>query len=132
MTKQKENCLFCKIVKGEIPSVKIWEDEKHLAFLDVAPRNLGHVLLIPKKHSEYLFDLNDGEYNELMLKAKFIAKLLKEKLMPKRVGIAVEGFFIPHAHIHIVPLNKGNELNPEAAKPIDKEELNKIAERIKN
>ncbi len=124
------NCIFCKIVKEEIPSAKIWEDEKYLAFLDVNPINSGHTLLIPKKHTDYLFDFNDKEYSELMLKAKHLAKLLKNKLNPKRVGIAVEGFFIPHAHIHIVPLNKGNELNPERAKPMSKEELNKIAEKI--
>lgn len=127
----KTDCIFCKIVKGEIPAVKIFEDEKHFAFLDMNPINSGHTLLIPKKHIEYLFDLNDSEYSELMLKAKHLAKLLKNKLEPKRVGIAVEGFFIPHAHIHIVPLNKGNELNPERAKPMSKEELNKLAEKIK-
>jgi len=127
---KNSNCIFCKIVKEEIPSAKIWEDEKYLAFLDVNPINSGHTLLIPKKHTDYLFDFNDKEYSELMLKAKHLAKLLKNKLNPKRVGIAVEGFFIPHAHIHIVPLNKGNELNPERAKPMSKEELNKIAEKI--
>jgi len=125
------DCIFCKIVSGEIPSIKIWEDEKHLAFLDVNPINPGHTLLIPKKHSDYIFDLEDKEYSELMLKAKEIAKLLKEKLNPKKVGTAIEGFGVPHIHIHIVPLNKGNELNPERAKPMSKEELNKIAKMIK-
>ncbi|MBI2057161.1 HIT family protein [Candidatus Pacearchaeota archaeon] len=125
-----KNCIFCKILKGEIPAVKIFEDEKHFAFLDMNPINSGHTLLIPKKHIEYLFDLNDKEYSELMLKAKHLAKLLKNKLVSKRVGIAVEGFAIPHAHLHIIPLNKGNELNPERAKPMNKEELNKIAGMI--
>ena len=126
----KTNCIFCKIVKGEIPAVKIFEDEKHFAFLDMNPINSGHTLLIPKKHIEYLFDLSDDEYSELMLKAKHLAKLLKNKLESKRIGIAVEGFFIPHAHIHIVPLNKGNELNPERAKSMNKDELNKLAKKI--
>ena len=126
----KTDCIFCKILKGEIPAVKIWEDEKHFAFLDMSPINLGHTLLIPKKHTEYLFDLNDEEYKELMLKAKFLAKLLKNKLKSKRIGLIVEGFLIPHAHIHLVPLNKGGELSFEKAKPMSKEELKKIAEKI--
>ncbi len=125
------NCIFCKIVKGEIPAVKIWEDEKHFAFLDMNPINSGHTLLIPKKHTDYLFDLSDSEYSELMLKAKFISKLLKNKLKPKRIGLIVEGFLIPHVHIHLVPLNNGGELNFEKAKSAGKEELNKIAERIR-
>ncbi len=125
------NCIFCKIIKGEIPSVKIWEDEKHFAFLDMNPINSGHTLLIPKKHTEYLFELNDEEYTQLMLKAKFLAKLLKNKLKPKKIGMIVEGFLIPHVHIHLVPLDNGGELSFEKAKPMNKEELNKLAERIR-
>ncbi len=126
-----ENCIFCKIIKGEIPAVKIWEDKDHLAFLDVNPINPGHVLLIPKKHSDYLFDLNDKEYNILMLKAKAMAKTLKLKLNSKRIGMAIEGFGVPHIHVHLVPVEKGNDLNPERAKPSSKEELNKLAERLR-
>ncbi|MEK6845106.1 MAG: HIT family protein [Nanoarchaeota archaeon] len=125
-----KNCIFCKIAKDEIPSVKIWEDKKHFAILDANPINPGHTLLIPKKHTEYLFDLDDKEYAELILTAKKIAKILKNKLVPKRIGIIVEGFLIPHAHIHLVPLNKGGELSFEKAKPMSKEELKKIAEKI--
>ena len=126
------NCIFCKIVNGKIPSVKIYEDEKFLAFLDVNPINPGHALLIPKKHEDYLFDLNNEEYKKFMLTAKKIAKILKEKLKPKRVGLAVEGFFVPHVHIHLVPLNKGNELNPERAKSMSVEKLKEIAQKIRN
>ena len=125
------NCIFCKVVKEDIPSVKIFEDGKYLAFLDISPINPGHVLVIPKKHADYLFDLNDEEYKELMLTAKKIAKIIKERLKPKRVGLAVEGFFVPHVHVHLVPLNRGNELNPERAKSSTKEELEKIAKRLR-
>ena len=125
-----KNCIFCKIVKGKIPAVKIWEDKKHFSFLDMNPINAGHTLLIPKKHTDYLFDLNDKEYSQLMLKAKFLAKLLKNKLKSKRIGLIVEGFLIPHAHIHLVPLNKGGELSFEKAKPMGKEELEKIKKEI--
>lgn len=126
-----EDCVFCKIISGKIPSEKIYEDKNFLVFLDVNPINPGHTLVIPKKHEDYIFNLNDEEYKQLMLMSKKIAKLLKEKLNPKRIGLAVEGFFVPHVHIHLVPLNKGNELNPERAKSSTKEELEKIAEKIR-
>ena len=126
-----ENCIFCKIVNGQIPCVKIKENKEYLAFLDINPINPGHTVLIPKKHTDYIFDLDDREYQELMLEAKDIARLLKRRLRPKRVGLAVEGFFVPHVHVHLVPLQKGNELNPERAKHMHEEELNKIARKIK-
>jgi len=125
-----ENCIFCKIINNEISSYKVWENKGYIAFLDMSPINPGHILLIPKKHTDYIFDLKDREYIKLMKHTKEIAKILKEKLNCKRVGIAVEGFFIPHVHVHIVPLNKGNELNPERAKPMDKKELKKIQEKM--
>ena len=114
-----EDCIFCKMAKGEIPVDKIWEDDKHFSFLDLHPINPGHILVIPKKHMDYLFDLNDKEYNELMTKAKELAIMLKQKLKPKRIGMAVEGFGIPHVHIHLVPLNKGNELKTTIHKPYE-------------
>ncbi|NMB66687.1 HIT family protein [Candidatus Woesearchaeota archaeon] len=129
-TSEEENCIFCKIVNKEIPCYKVWENKKYLAFLDMNPINPGHVLLIPKKHTNYIFDLKNVEYLRLMNNTKKIAKLLKEKLNCKRIGIAVEGFFVPHVHVHIVPLNQGNELNPERAKPMNKEDLKKIQEKI--
>ncbi|MBI2043896.1 HIT family protein [Candidatus Pacearchaeota archaeon] len=126
-----KDCIFCKIINGEIPAEKIFEDKRYLAFLDINPINPGHTILIPKKHTDYLFDLNDKEYSELIIKAKEIAQILKDRLMPKRVGLAVEGFAVPHVHIHLVPLNKGNELNPERAKSMSAEDLKKIAKKIK-
>lgn len=125
-----ENCVFCKILNQEIPCFKIWEDEKHLAFLDINPINPGHVLLIPKKHQESLWELNDKDYSELMLAAKKMANKIKQKIECKRVGIAVEGFAVPHAHIHLVPINKPNELNPERAKPMEKEKLKDIQNKL--
>ena len=127
-----KECIFCKIVKGEIPAVKIYEDEKHFAFLDVNPINSGHTLLIPKKHTEYLFDLKDNEYSELMLKVKSFAKLLKNKLKSKKIGLIIEGFGVLHVHIHLVPINSMGELNQKRTKPVNKEELNKIAKKILN
>ncbi len=126
-----KNCIFCKIVNGEIPAVKIWEDDKYLAFLDMNPINPGHTLLIPKKHSDYVFDLSDKEYSELMLAAKKVANLLKSKLKPKRIGMIIEGFAVPHIHIHLVPANNGGELSFDKARHMSQEELNKIAEKIR-
>jgi len=124
------NCIFCKIVSGEIPAIKIWEDKKYLAFLDMNPIKPGHTLIIPKKHSEYIFDLSDNEYTELMLKTKKIAKFLKEKLESKRIGVIVEGFGVPHTHVHLIPINNVNEINQKRMN-INKEELNKIVEKIR-
>ena len=130
LTIKMNDCIFCKIVKGEIPCVKIWEDEKYLAFLDVNPVNPGHTLLIPKKHDDYLFNLSDDEYTELMLHAKVLARKLKEKLNPRRIGMAVEGFAVHHGHIHLIPLNQVNELNQQATN-MNVEELNEIAQKIR-
>lgn len=127
--KQETNCIFCKIAKGEIPSVKIWEDKKYFAFLDMNPVTPGHTLIIPKKHDDYIFDMKKGEYAKLMLTSKKVAKILKEKLNPKRVGIIVEGFGVPHVHIHLIPINKPDEIIKGKTKT-NSEELNKIAERI--
>jgi histidine triad (HIT) family protein len=125
-----ENCIFCKIIKGEIPAVKIAEDEKYLIFLDMKPINPGHLLVIPKNHTDYIFDLNDKEYSELMLKAKEIARKLKNKMKSKRIGMVVEGFSVPHVHIHLVPINEMKELNPERAKMSSKEELERTAKLL--
>jgi len=124
------NCIFCKIANGEIPAVRIWEDKKYVAFLDMNPVTPGHTLLIPKKHDDYIFDLKKGEYSKLMLKPKEVAKILKEKLNPKRVGVIIEGFGVPHVHIHLIPINKPDEIIKGKSKT-NSEELNKIAKMIK-
>ena len=129
---KNKDCIFCKIITGEIPAVKIYENQKVTAFLDTNPIKPGHVLVLPKKHTDYLFDLDDGEYAELMLESKKVAKILKNKLHSKRIGLAVEGFGVPHVHVHLVPVNRGNELNPEKAKHVDIEELNRMAQKIKS
>jgi len=126
------DCIFCKIVKGEIPAAKIWENRDFVAFLDMNSIKEGHTLLIPKKHSNYMFDLSDRDYVELMLQAKLVAKKLKDKLNPEKIGMLVEGFAIPHVHIHLVPINHAGELDFNKAKPKSAEELNKTAEKIRN
>ncbi len=124
------DCIFCKISSGQVPSAKIWENETHFAFLDNQPIKPGHTLVIPKKHTDYIFDLSDGEYETLLLKSKAIAKKLKAKLAPKRVGMAVEGFGVAHVHVHLVPINHGAELNPLDARPALDGELERIAKML--
>jgi histidine triad (HIT) family protein len=126
-----EDCIFCNIIKGEIPCIKIYEDEDFLAFLDVKPVNPGHALLIPKKHNDYLFDLADTEYTKLLLKAKELATVLQQKLQPKKVGLAVEGLSVPHIHIHLIPINNMGDLSPERATLVEVSELQAVAEKLK-
>lgn len=127
-----ENCIFCKIKDGKLPSHKIWEDENFYAFLDIKPLNSGHTLIIPKTHYDYIFEMPDEEYTKFLLATKNLAKKLKIAAESKRVGAVVEGFLVPHVHIHLVPINFGNELDPNRAKKMPSEELAKIAEKIRS
>lgn len=101
-----ENCIFCKIVKGEIPSAKIWEDRDFLAILDVFPNTKGMTLVLTKKHFDsYAFDMHDKAYNELMLASKKVAKILEKGLKVHRVAMVMEGLGVNHAHIKLYPLH---------------------------
>ena len=101
-----ENCIFCKIVKGEIPSVKIWEDEKHFAILDINPNMEGVTLVLTKEHFDSdATDMPDEDYKNLMIAAKKVAKLLEKKLNVKRVAIIVEGLGVNHVHIKLYPIH---------------------------
>jgi histidine triad (HIT) family protein len=125
------DCIFCKIIAGEIPSAKVWEDEKFMAFLDINPVNPGHTLLIPKEHVDYLFDVNDPLYSELFQAAKKISKPLQKAMMSQRVGVVVEGLLVPHVHIHLIPISAPGELDAKRAAKMEPDELSKIAEKIK-
>ncbi len=119
------------MVSGEIPPLKIWENDNYLAFLDIHPIQPGHALIIPKKHTDHVFDLSDNAYCELMIHAKEVALKLKTKMDSKKVGMIVEGFAIPHAHVHLVPINEGGELNPDNARmDANIEDLKKLANQI--
>lgn len=105
-----ENCIFCKIVRGEIPSVKIWEDKEHLAILDVNPNTEGMTLVLTKKHYDSdATDMPDKNYKNLMIAAKRVGKLLEKKLKVKRVAIVMEGLGIDHAHIKLYPIHGLNQ-----------------------
>jgi diadenosine tetraphosphate (Ap4A) HIT family hydrolase len=105
ITKEEKNCIFCKMMKGEIPSVKIWEDKKYIAILDKFPNTQGMTLVIPKKHYEsYVFDMKNNVYTNLMKASKKVAKLLDKKLQVKRTAMIMEGLGINHAHVKLYPI----------------------------
>jgi histidine triad (HIT) family protein len=125
------DCIFCKIIKKDIPATLVWEDEKFLAFLDVRPVNPGHLLLIPKEHIAYIFDIPQPLYNELFETAKVLSTPLQKAMSSVKVGLVVEGFGVPHAHVHLIPINHAHELDSSRATPMADDELAKIAQKIK-
>ena len=123
--------IFSRIIAGEIPCYKVAEDEHNFAFLDLNPLKEGHVLCIPKHEVDYIFDLTDEEYTSLTLFAKRVARALKAAVPCQRVGVAVLGMEVPHAHIHLVPLDKETDLlftNPK--QQLTPEQFAGIAARI--
>ena len=124
--------LFSKIVAGEIPAHKVAEDESFLAFLDINPLVEGHVLVIPKKEEDYIFDLDDDTYLGLHAFAKRVAAAIRTTIPCKRIGVAVIGLEIPHAHIHLVPMNQMDDINFSRPKLHPSgEELKETAEKIR-
>ncbi|EEI91767.1 HIT family protein [Sphingobacterium spiritivorum] len=124
--------LFSKIVAGEIPAHKVAESIDYLAFLDIQPLTRGHVLVIPKRETDYIFDISDDEYMGLWIFAKIVAQGIKKVFPCRKVGIAVVGLEVNHAHIHLIPLNAVHDMNFEKPKlSLPDEELAKIAEDIR-
>ncbi len=123
--------IFSKIISGEIESYKVAEDEKHIAFLDAMPLVKGHTLVVPKKETDLIFDLDSEDYKELWAFTQDIAKQIKKAVPCKRVGIAVVGLEVPHAHIHLVPLNSIDDLNFKNARlKLSPEEYRQIQQTI--
>ena len=123
--------IFTKIVNGEIPAYKIAEDENFLAFLDVNPNTKGHTLCIPKQEINKIFDIEDDLYLGLMAFAKKIAIALEKTISCKRIGMTVIGLEVPHAHIHLIPLNEMDDMRFEKKVISSKKELEELAEKIK-
>jgi histidine triad (HIT) family protein len=122
--------IFTKIVNGEIPSYKIAEDDKYLAFLDVNPNAKGHTLCIPKQEIDKIFDMDDELYLGLMKFSKKIAIALEKTVPCKRVGMAVVGLEVPHAHVHLIPLNEMDEMRFHNKVSLSKEEFEALAKSI--
>ena len=125
--------LFSKIVNGEIPCYKVAESDEFLAFLDIQPLTKGHVLVIPKVEVDYIFDLEDDLLGKMMIFSKQVAHKIKLAYPCKKVGVTVIGLEVPHAHIHLVPMNALVDMNFSAAKlKLDSLELEQIANKIKS
>jgi histidine triad (HIT) family protein len=123
--------IFAKIIAGDIPCHKIDENEEFLAFLDIMPLAKGHVLVIPKIEVDYIFDIEDDLLSRMMIFAKSVAKKVGSKIECKRIGVAIIGLEVPHAHIHLVPLQSVSDINFEKAKlSLSSEELESIAKKI--
>lgn len=103
--------IFSKIIKGDIPCYKIAEDDRFFAFLDINPVSWGHTLVVPKNETDYIFDLSDEEIGEMMKFAKRVAAGIKEAVPCRKVGMAVLGLEVPHAHIHLIPLTKEGDMD---------------------
>ena len=124
--------VFTKIINGEIPSHKIAETDEYLAFLDIQPLVSGHALVIPKQETDYLFDLDEDLFADLNRFAHKVAKAIKPAMNCKRVGVCVIGFEVPHAHVHLIPINGMSDMNFSLPKlKLSKEEFEEVAAKIK-
>ena len=123
--------LFTKIIKGEIPCYKIAENDRYFAFLDISPLAKGHTLVVPKIQNDYIFALDDDTVAGMMVFAKKVALAIQENIPCQRIGVAVIGLEVPHAHIHLVPISKEGDLNFTNARcKLTEEEFREIASKI--
>ena len=124
--------IFSRIVAGEIPSYKIAEDENFFAFLDINPMAKGHTLVIPKKEIDYIFDLDDNLLKDMTIFSKKIAKTIEKVIPCKRVGMMVVGMEVPHAHIHLIPINKESDMSLSNQRvKLEQSEFEEIAKNIR-
>ena len=125
--------VFTKIINGEIPCYKIAEDDRYFAFLDINPLREGHTLIVPKKETDYIFDLDDDTIAGMMVFSKKIATALQAAIPCVRIGVAILGLEVPHAHIHLVPMNSMEDVNFRNPKlKFTPEQFTATAEKIKN
>ena len=123
--------IFSRIVKGEIPCYKIAEDERFFAFMDINPVAVGHTLVIPKREDDYIFNLEDDEIGAMMVFAKKVAKALEKAVPCKRIGVAVIGLEVPHAHIHLIPISQEGDMDfKKEHVNMSEEEFREVQKRI--
>jgi histidine triad (HIT) family protein len=123
---QPLSCVFCAILSRQLAARVVYEDEHHIAFLPLEHINPGHVVLIPRGHTDYLFDLEPVEYERLWSIVAKLAAPLREALSATRIGVAVEGFTVPHVHVHLVPLHGADELTPARARVLEEAEADRL------
>jgi len=126
-----DDCIFCMIASGKIPCAKVAEDENFIAFLDINPINPGHTLVIPKKHVESVFDLDKAGYSGLFEMSRRLSLPIQKAMGAGKMGLVIEGFLVPHAHVHLVPLNHGGELSFSRAKKAEAKDLASALARIR-
>ena len=124
------DCLFCKIIQSVLPAYRIWQDEHFLAILDINPNTPGHTLLLPKIHVPYVFDLKEPLYINLFKAAKRLSKPLLEVTQAKRIGVVIQGFTVPHVHLHLIPMNDVHDLDDARATPTLDAELEFMALKL--
>ena len=125
------NSIFSKIIRGDLPSYKVLEDENNFSFLDINPIAYGHTLVVPKKEIDYIFDLSSKEYLDLLAFSRKIAIAMKKVIPCERIGVSIIGLEVPHAHVHLVPINSISDLNFERDKlKFTEEEMFSIANKI--
>jgi histidine triad (HIT) family protein len=125
-------CIFCEIVAGRAPAAVVWEGPEFVAFLDHQPIQPGHLLLVPREHIDYLFDLQTPRYRSLWDCARSLAGPLQQATGADRIGVAVEGYGVPHLHVHLVPLFSMGDLDPCKQHPVARDELNRLAAEIRS
>lgn len=124
--------IFSKIIAGEIPCHKVAEDDKFIAFLDINPVQSGHTLVVPKKEQDYIFDLSDKDLCDMMIFAKSVAARIQKVTRCRKVAITVIGLEVPHAHMHLIPINKESDLNFKKKMETDHEALAQLAEVLRH
>ncbi len=122
--------IFTEIIKGEIPSYKVAENDRFYAFLDINPNTKGHTLVVPKKEEDKIFDLNLGEYTDLMQYAYKVAKAIEKAVPCERVGLSVIGLEVPHVHVHLIPLHSMGDANFSKSVTLSSDEFTQIAKEI--
>ncbi|MCX6796443.1 MAG: HIT family protein [Candidatus Falkowbacteria bacterium] len=132
-----ENCIFCKIIKGELPCYKVYEDEKTIAFLDIAPTNPGHTLVLPRNHFENMEEIEEGELNALIQSVKKVGRMLKNCLEIEGYNITfnngtIAGQVVPHIHFHVIPRHEGDRLELWPQGKFDDEWANNFIKQINN
>lgn len=124
------DCIFCKIIAGEIPSYKVYEDEETYAFLDIHPINDGHTLVVPKQHVQFVHHLDDALYQSVMATTKKVMQALEKALAPARVGVVIEGFDVDHAHVKVFPLFDVKDIQTVHVKETSEEYFRQLLEKM--
>jgi histidine triad (HIT) family protein len=129
---QSRPCIFCEIVAGRVAEPILFQDAEHTAFFPLEHINPGHLLVIPKRHTDYLFDMETTDYHALWAAAARLAPGLQSVTSAVRIGVVVEGFRVPHVHVHLVPLYARDELDPARAKPLDAAEAQRLRDLLRH